>query len=142
MVRVPVSKTGGWGFESLLPCIEGTLPVSDSSSWHGSAASQHVLPVRQACHLIRKVRVSETTGDDAVAKRRSSTAARGERGNVFQRLGLWYRQIVAELRKVIWPTRKELVAYTIVTVIFAAVMITLVASLDYGANWLVLKVFG
>jgi preprotein translocase subunit SecE len=85
--------------------------------------------------------VTDTTGDGAVAKRRSAPV-RGERGNVVQRLGLWYRQIVAELRKVIWPTRKELVAYTIVTVVFAAVMIALVATLDYGANWLVLKIFG
>jgi preprotein translocase subunit SecE len=86
--------------------------------------------------------VTDTTGDSAVAKRRPGRPARAERGNVAQRLGLWYRQIVAELRKVIWPTRKELVAYTVVTVVFAAVMIALVATLDYGANWLVLKIFG
>ncbi len=86
--------------------------------------------------------MTDTTGDSAVAKRAAGRTTRKDRGNVVQRLGLWYRQIVSELRKVIWPTRKELVAYTIVTVVFAAVMIALVASLDYGANWLVLKVFG
>ena len=30
------------------------------------------------------------------------------------RISLFYRQVIAELRKVIWPTRKELVTYTTV----------------------------
>jgi preprotein translocase subunit SecE len=85
--------------------------------------------------------VTDATSSEA-ARQRRTPAGRAERGNVFARLGLWWRQIVAELRKVIWPTRKELVAYTIVTVVFAAVMIAWVATLDYGANWLVLKIFG
>jgi preprotein translocase subunit SecE len=88
------------------------------------------------------VHVSQTRDAAATPERRPSRSAQVERGNVFSRIGLWYRQIVAELRKVIWPTRKELVAYTTVTLVFAIVMIALVASLDYGANWLVLKIFG
>jgi preprotein translocase subunit SecE len=84
--------------------------------------------------------VSDTTS--GAAPRRTPQAGRAERRNVFSRTGLWWRQIVAELRKVIWPTRKELVAYTTVTLVFAIFMIALVASLDFGANWLVLKVFG
>jgi preprotein translocase subunit SecE len=85
--------------------------------------------------------VTDATNSEA-ARLRRTPAGRAERGNVFARLGLWWRQIIAELRKVIWPTRKELIAYTTVTLVFAIVMITLVASLDFGANWLVLKVFG
>jgi preprotein translocase subunit SecE len=85
--------------------------------------------------------VTDATSSEA-ARQRQTPAGRAERGNVFSRLGLWWRQIVAELRKVIWPTRKELVAYTTVTLVFAVFMIALVASLDFGANWLVLKVFG
>jgi preprotein translocase subunit SecE len=85
--------------------------------------------------------VTDTTSG-AAAPRRAPQAGRVERRNVFSRLGLWWRQIIAELRKVIWPTRKELIAYTTVTLVFAVFMIALVASLDYGANWLVLRVFG
>ncbi len=65
-----------------------------------------------------------------------------ERRNVFERIGLWWRQIVAELRKVIWPTRKELVTYTIVTLAFSVIMIMIVFGVDYGANWSVLKIWG
>jgi preprotein translocase subunit SecE len=55
---------------------------------------------------------------------------------------LFVRQVVAELRKVIWPTRKELVTYTTVSLVFILVMVAIVTSLDYGFTKLVLLVFG
>jgi preprotein translocase subunit SecE len=42
---------------------------------------------------------------------------------------------------VIWPTRKELVGYTIVTLIFSVIVIAIVFALDYGTNWAVLRIF-
>ena len=42
-----------------------------------------------------------------------------------QRASLFYRQVIAELRKVIWPTRKELVTYTSVVIVFVLVVIAL-----------------
>ena len=52
---------------------------------------------------------------------------------------LFIRQIVSELRKVIWPTRKELTTYTVVVVVFVIVMLTIVGGLDYlfakGVLW-------
>ena len=38
--------------------------------------------------------------------------------------------MVAELRKVIWPTRNQMVTYTIVVIIFVSFMVALVAGLD------------
>ena len=35
-------------------------------------------------------------------------------GNIFQRTARFYRQVVAELRKVVWPSRKQLTTYTAV----------------------------
>jgi preprotein translocase subunit SecE len=55
---------------------------------------------------------------------------------------LFVRQVVAELRKVIWPTRHELVTYTTVALVFILVMVALVTSLDYGLTKLVIAVFG
>ena len=57
-------------------------------------------------------------------------------------IGTFYKQVVAELRKVIWPTRKELIAYTTVVVVFVLVMIVIVAILDFFFGQGVLKVFG
>jgi preprotein translocase subunit SecE len=65
-----------------------------------------------------------------------------EKKNVFARLALFYRQVVAELRKVIWPSRKELVTYTIVVLVFVTIMIGLVSLFDYGASKAVLQIFG
>ncbi|HEY7014869.1 MAG TPA: preprotein translocase subunit SecE [Streptosporangiaceae bacterium] len=55
---------------------------------------------------------------------------------------LFVRQVVAELRKVIWPTRKELGTYTTVALVFILVMVAIVTSLDYGFTKLVFAVFG
>ena len=58
------------------------------------------------------------------------------------RIARFFREVVAELRKVIWPTRKELLTYTAVVVVFVAVMLTIVGLLDFGFAKGVLLVFG
>jgi preprotein translocase subunit SecE len=55
---------------------------------------------------------------------------------------LFYRQIIAELRKVIWPTRKELISYTINVLVFVVIMIGIVSVLDYVFTEGVLRIFG
>ncbi|MGQ0468034.1 MAG: preprotein translocase subunit SecE [Sporichthyaceae bacterium] len=63
-------------------------------------------------------------------------------GNRVARIGLYYRQVVAELRKVIWPTRNELINYTWVVLIFVAIMIAFVSTADYLFSKAVLEIFG
>jgi preprotein translocase subunit SecE len=58
------------------------------------------------------------------------------------RISLFYRQVIAELRKVIWPTRKELVTYTSVVIVFVVVVIAYVTVLDFGFSKAILAVFG
>ena len=53
----------------------------------------------------------------------------------------FYRQVVAELRKVVWPTQDQLVTYFIVVMVFVLVMMTLVSALDLGFGKLVFAVF-
>jgi preprotein translocase subunit SecE len=55
---------------------------------------------------------------------------------------LFYRQIVAELRKVVWPTRSELVTYTSVVIVFVLCIIGIVAVMDFGLTRAVQAVFG
>jgi preprotein translocase subunit SecE len=57
-------------------------------------------------------------------------------------VSLFNRQVVSELRKVIWPTRNELVTYTIVAVAFVTAMIAFVGLLDYLFTKLVFAMFG
>ncbi len=65
---------------------------------------------------------------------------KGRRG--LGRIPLLYREVAAEMRKVIWPTRRELVAYSTVVLVFVTAMVLLVAALDYGFTRAVLAVFG
>ncbi|MCW2497636.1 preprotein translocase subunit SecE [Jatrophihabitans sp.] len=52
------------------------------------------------------------------------------------------RESISELRKVLWPSRNELVTYSIVVIVFVVIMVSLVAGLDIGFAKLVLAVFG
>ena len=54
----------------------------------------------------------------------------------------FYRQVVAELRKVVWPTQEQLITYFIVVLVFVVVVMTLVSLLDLGFGKLVFAVFG
>jgi len=67
---------------------------------------------------------------------------RQEKGNIFSRLSRFLREVVAELRKVIWPTRKEMITYTVVVIVFVVFMVALVAGLDVLFAKGVLTVFG
>ena len=73
-------------------------------------------------------------GDDAPRGDRSPGRVRG--------IGVFVKQVLAELRKVIWPTRKELVTYTTVVVAFVVVMVSIVALFDFVFTKGVLAVFG
>jgi preprotein translocase subunit SecE len=66
---------------------------------------------------------------------------RGKKGPLG-RLGLFYRQIVAELRKVVWPSRSDLITYTTVVIVFVVVVISFVSVVDWGFTKLVSYVFG
>ncbi|MDQ4084215.1 MAG: preprotein translocase subunit SecE [Actinomycetota bacterium] len=54
----------------------------------------------------------------------------------------FYRQVLAELRKVVWPTRRQLITYFWVVLVFVTVMIGIVSALDYVFGMLMFKVFG
>ncbi len=56
--------------------------------------------------------------------------------------GLFVRQVVAELRKVVWPTQQQVVTYFFVVLVFVAVMMAYVAGLDFGLGKAMFAVFG
>jgi preprotein translocase subunit SecE len=53
----------------------------------------------------------------------------------------FYRQVVAELRKVVYPTREQLGVYFIVVMVFVIFMMTLVSLLDLGFGKVVFEIF-
>ena len=87
--------------------------------------------------------MTQTRGDATTApKLTGKSARRTGRRTVLARLGRFVREVIAELSKVIWPTRKELITYTIVVVVFVSVMVALVSGLDLLFAKGVLLVFG
>jgi preprotein translocase subunit SecE len=88
--------------------------------------------------------VSDTRGSTATPERgrSGSDAQKGERPGLFARMGLFYRQVIAELRKVIWPTRRELITYTTVVLAFVTGLTIIVAILDNLFGRAVLQIFG
>jgi len=74
-------------------------------------------------------------------KKKTRKGKRGKKGP-FGRLALFYRQVIAELRKVVWPTRNQLTTYTTVVIVFVAIMIGLVIVIDYGLDHVTKYVFG
>jgi preprotein translocase subunit SecE len=80
---------------------------------------------------------TQTRGHSA-ERRSGSGAAKQDRTTP----ALFVRQVVAELRKVIWPTRNELVTYTAAALAFIIFMSVVVLTLDYGFTKLMFWVFG
>ncbi len=54
----------------------------------------------------------------------------------------FYRQVVAELRKVVWPTQQQLITYFLVVMVFVLVVMTIVSLLDLAFGKAVFAVFG
>lgn len=59
-----------------------------------------------------------------------------------KRIVRYLREVVAELRKVIWPTRRELLTYTSVVLVFVIFMVAVISAYDFAFSQAVLKVFG
>jgi preprotein translocase subunit SecE len=87
----------------------------------------------------RKDRDGNTASDSVQAttpttesKGRPTPSRDGRQGRVspFRRAGRFLREVVAELRKVIWPTRRQLTTYTLVVLVFVSIMVAVVAGLD------------
>jgi preprotein translocase subunit SecE len=52
------------------------------------------------------------------------------------------RQVVSELKRVVWPTREQLTTYTSVVLVFVTFIIAVVSIFDLGLTKLVFWVFG
>ncbi len=73
--------------------------------------------------------------------RRGPARSTGRRG-LFARLALFVRQVVAELKKVVRPTRQELFTYIGVVLVFVLLVMAFVGVLDLAFGKLVLWAFG
>ncbi|HSY16499.1 MAG TPA: preprotein translocase subunit SecE [Jatrophihabitantaceae bacterium] len=76
------------------------------------------------------------------ATRTETASPRPAGGGRGGRVGRFSREVISEMRKVLWPSRHELLTYTAVVIVFVVVMVSIVAGLDIGFAKLVLWLFG
>ncbi|TFD65097.1 MULTISPECIES: preprotein translocase subunit SecE [unclassified Cryobacterium] len=84
-------------------------------------------------------KVVDEPSEEVVANAR---IARESNRGPFARLSLFIKQVFAELRKVVTPTRKELLNYTGVVLVFVIIMMAIVSAFDWVFGLAVLYVFG
>ena len=137
---------------------DGTVTDSVTDSTGGDSRGQTavVTPARPTGKRSRRAVVddvvdgdTETATDGKATKNGTGTATKTARKvadrpsrNPFAFVWNYLKQVVAELRKVIWPNRKQMVNYTAVVLVFLAFMVALIGLVDLGLAKLVMLVFG
>lgn len=101
----------------------GTGSDADSEAGKRDAAKKRPAPKGKASD-----KAAKPVGKDRPTPKRNRKDAK--QASLFARLTRFIREVWAELRKVIWPTRKQMVTYTSVVLVFVVFMVALVAGLD------------
>ena len=84
----------------------------------------------------------EQVTETAASSSSGRPAKNAPKAGFFARIALFVRQVIGELKKVVAPTRKELITYTTVAVIFILIMVGIVTGVDTALTKLVFAVFG
>ena len=94
---------------------------------------------RQQKRMLQRQGQLGADGAPAAKKRQAPPAPRPkeERTSPLE----FVREVRGELRKVAWPTRPEVVNYSIIVLVAVVILTAYVAALDYGFGEVLLKLF-
>jgi preprotein translocase subunit SecE len=93
---------------------------------------------RQAKRMMQRQKAAGQDRMDAMRQRQRAVAERKKRTPPMQFL----KEVRQELKKVNWPTRSELISYTVVVLVAVVFLTSLVFGLDLSFSKAVLQVFG
>ena len=125
--------------------------MSDERDGAGSLVTQPVRPTGKRSRRGAVADDADTTSeaqeaasieDEAKRKKKTKKGATEPRRNPIAYVINYLREVIGELRKVIWPNRKQMVTYTAVVLVFLVFMVTLIGLVDLGVARLVMLVFG
>ncbi len=125
--------------------------MSDEREGAGSVVTQPVRPtgkrsrrgaVADDADMTSEAQEAASIEDEAKRKKKTKKGAKEPRLNPIAYVINYLREVISELRKVIWPNRKQMVTYTAVVLVFLAFMVTLIGLVDLGVARLVMLVFG
>ncbi|MDD3242178.1 MAG: preprotein translocase subunit SecE [Eubacteriales bacterium] len=60
----------------------------------------------------------------------------------FKKIGQYFREVVGELKKVTWPSRKDFLTYSLAVFVFVVIMMVIVFAMDTGLTTLLNKLLG
>ncbi len=127
----------------------GSKPESQSRPVTAAARRERRATARpagkSAARADDKARPAGKSGEKSADAKGAPTPKRDQKpkkASVFARLVRFVREVWAELRKVIWPNRKQMVTYTAVVLVFVVFMVALVSGLDLLFKWGIGHVFG
>ena len=124
--------------------------MSDEPEGTGAVSTQPARPTGKRSRRGGADDADTSTGaKEAVAledvgkgKKKTKKAAKGPRRNPIAYVINYLREVIGELRKVIWPNRKQMVTYTMVVLVFLAFMVALIGLVDRGVAKVGMMVFG
>lgn len=136
----------------------GTEPWTESEDTrdgHGATVTRPARPtgkrsrrgsdgedVSDAVDLATGTKAAPTKNGAGTATTTAKKVAERPSRNPIAYVWNYLQQVVAELRKVIWPNRKQMITYTTVVLLFLAFMVTLIGFVDLGLAEVVMFVFG
>jgi preprotein translocase subunit SecE len=96
------------------------------------------MPAHERCNEVARKVIDEPSEEVVANAKKERAAKRGP----FARVALFIRQVIGELKKVVTPTRKELLSYTGVVLVFVVIMMGIVSLFDWVFGLAVVWVFG
>lgn len=143
--------------DSPVDAVDASDDAADATTGVAGARSQTAVATRPQRPTGKRTR-RETTGTAAAGdapatksdsdkngdgkKPKTDKKQSGPSRNPFLFVLNYLKQVIAELRKVIWPNRKQMISYTTVVLVFLAFMVALIGGVDLGLAKLVTLVFG
>jgi len=92
---------------------------------------------RQAKRMMQRQKATTQDRAEAARQRRQIAAPERRKRTPWR---VFLKEVRLELKKVIWPSKKELVGYTIVVLVAVVVLTSLVFGLDLGFSKSLLRI--
>lgn len=75
--------------------------------------------------------VPSAASGEVSGSKANKTNKSAKKPHIFARIALFVRQVIAELKKVVTPTRKEFANYVTTVVVFVLIMMAFVLGVDF-----------
>lgn len=86
--------------------------------------------------------MAEAEGAIQPVKKTEATPSANQEPGFFARIAQFFRQVVDEMKKVVYPTTEELWRYFLVVIFFVAIIMAAVGVMDLGFGALTDVIFG